>query len=303
MHRPFILFILLALTVACRPAAEQQRPTAVPSQPRIVATNYPMAWIAERLAGSFATIDLPVPDDEDPAFWQPTAADIRSMQQADLIILNGATYETWLPTTSLPADRLVDTARSFRDQWIVLEDAVTHSHGPAGEHTHAGTDGMTWLDPRQALAQATAVREALVARFPEHADAIAAAAMSLHDDLEDLHIRFQRALAPAGDRPLVASHPLYNYLARRYALNLQSVHFEVDEMPDDGAWAEFDALLAEHPARIMFWEDEPLDEIVAELESRGVVPVVVLTCGNRPEEGDYLDVMRANALRLEEALR
>ncbi|MBX3728731.1 MAG: zinc ABC transporter substrate-binding protein [Candidatus Sumerlaeia bacterium] len=303
MHRLFILSLLVALTVACRPAAEQQRPAAAPAQPRIVATNYPMAWVAERLAGSFATIELPVPEDEDPAFWEPTAADIRSMQQADMIVLNGADFESWLPTASLPADRLVDTARSFRDRWIILEDAVTHSHGPAGEHTHSGTDAMTWLDPRQALAQATAVREALVVRFPERATSIAGAFESLKADLEDLDARFERALAPAGDRPLVASHPLYNYLARRYALNMRSVHFEVDEMPDDAAWAEFDALLAEHPARIMFWEDEPLDEIASELDIRNVLPVVVLTCGNRPEEGDYLDAMRANARRLEEALR
>jgi zinc transport system substrate-binding protein len=49
----------------------------------------------------------------------------------------------------------------------------------------------------------------------------------------------------------------------------------------------------------MVWEGEPLAKTVADLEARGISSVVFDPCGNRPEEGDYLSVMAANAAALE----
>jgi zinc transport system substrate-binding protein len=48
------------------------------------------------------------------------------------------------------------------------------------------------------------------------------------------------------------------------------------------------------------WESTPLPSTVAELEARGITSVVFSPCGNRPEDGDYLSVMAANAAALEE---
>ena len=39
-----------------------------------------------------AAVTLPMPNDIDPAFWSPKAADVLALQKADLILLNGANY-------------------------------------------------------------------------------------------------------------------------------------------------------------------------------------------------------------------
>ena len=56
----------------------------------VYTVNYPLAYFAERIAGDQARVVFPAPSDVDPAFWQPDRETIRTYQQADLILLNGA---------------------------------------------------------------------------------------------------------------------------------------------------------------------------------------------------------------------
>ena len=75
-----------------------------------------------------------MPADEDPAYWMPDAETISNYQQADLILLNGAGYEQWVDSASLPKSKLCNTSVAFAKYYIPLEDALTHSHGPEGMH-------------------------------------------------------------------------------------------------------------------------------------------------------------------------
>ena len=72
-------------------------------------------------------------------------------------------------------------------------------------------------------------------------------------------------LRPA--RPLLVSHPVYQYLARRYGLNLRSVMWEPDEVPRETQWAELKAILKDHPAKWMLWERAPVEESVERLRA------------------------------------
>jgi zinc transport system substrate-binding protein len=118
----------------------------------------------------------------------------------------------------------------------------------------------------------------------------------LRTDLEALDATLREAAE--GGEPLLGSHPVYQYLARGYGLDIRQLHWEPDEMPPPEEWKTLDALLRGRPARRMLWEARPAAEIEAELEKRGIEAVVYETAGNRPEPGDFLAVMRANAARL-----
>lgn len=45
----------------------------------------------------------------------------------------------------------------------------------------------------------------------------------------------------------IGSHPVYDYFARRYGLNIKSVHWEPDEVPGDTQWMELQTILKTHP--------------------------------------------------------
>jgi zinc transport system substrate-binding protein len=268
----------------------------------VFVVNYPLAYFAERIGGELVTVEFPAPADLDPAFWSPTPDVIGEYQAADLILLNGAGYASWISHASLPDSRLVDTSAAFESELIPVEDAVTHGHGPAGEHSHEGSAFTTWLDPQLAVQQARAIHAALKAKLPENEKALSDGFQRLEADLRELDGRLGTIFAGKSGLPLLGSHPVYQYLRRRYELNLKSLHWEPDEAPDEPMWAELAALRQEHPAALMLWEGEPLPATRERLAEMGVTCVVFDPAGNVPDDGDLLDVMKANAARLEAAL-
>ncbi len=273
---------------------------AAEAKPRVAVANYPLKYFVERLAPEQVEILYPVPADEDPAFWKPTDRQIASYQGADLILMNGATYSKWAEKATLPRARQVDTSASFKKQFIVIANATTHSHGPGGEHSHAGTAFTTWIDFQQAIAQAEAVRNALTKKLPAAKNEIESRFSTLRGELEGLDARLLAVGKKLGQQPLVASHPVYHYFARRYGLNLKNVLWEPEEVPTDAQMAELQKLLASHPAKWMIWEGEPAKASVEKIKSLGLQSTVFDPCGNTPDKGNWLSVMQTNVANLEQ---
>ncbi len=205
-------------------------------------------------------VKFPAPPDVDPVYWMPDADIIRAYQKADLILLNGVGYAKWVRKATLPKSKLVDTSSGFKDQYIYIEEAVTHSHGPGGEHAHTGAAFTTWLNPELAIKQAKAILESLIKLLPEQKIRLENNFESLKSNLIALDDGIQKIVSIDPNKPLIGSHPVYQYLARRYGLNLKSVHWEPDEMPGLDQWQELQNLLETHPARWMIWEDTPINE-------------------------------------------
>jgi zinc transport system substrate-binding protein len=265
----------------------------------VYTVNYPLAYFAERIGRMMVRIEFPAPPDEDPAYWMPDPETVGEFQEADLILLNGAKYAKWIDKVSLPEEKLFNTSEAFSNQLIALEDAMTHSHGPEGEHEHTGWAFTTWLDPKLAVEQARAIQQKLTELRPDREKVFQEWFSELEQDLLDLDKSIGEVVAGKEDTPLVMSHPVYQYLERRFGLNAKSVHWEPDTMPDATMWKELEDLLAEHPAKWMIWEGVPSDEVVQKLKGMGIESTVFAPCGNVPERGDFLDVMRQNVKNLE----
>jgi len=295
--RDRVVAILLALAAASAPAV------AADGVPVVYTVNYPLAYFAERVGGDLVQVHFPTPPGVDPAFWKPGPDVIVDFQGADLILRNGAGYAKWTGMASLPRRTQVDTSRSFADQYLPANLGVVHSHGPSGDHSHSGVAFTTWLDPEQAIAQARAIEQALARLRPEHASAFAAGADALEADLRTLDRELREAFAGLAARPLLASHPVYQYLARRYELDLRALLWEPDVAPGEGDWQELDELLAKRPTSLMLWEAEPTVATREQLERRGVGVIVFDPCANRPREGDFISVQRANAGALNDITR
>ena len=295
---------VLCTLAGCSRDADQQEAVATPIEPdaiSICVVNYPLKYFAQQIGGERVTVEFPAPTDGDPAYWTPAADDIIRMQQADLILLNGADYAKWVATVSLPSGKIVNTSSEIGEQLIQLEDATTHSHGPQGEHAHGGLAFTTWLDLQLAVAQARVIYHALAERWPEHEDLFEAGFASLERELIDIDTAIENVLTQQRDTPLVFSHPVYQYFQRRYKLSGKSVHWEPDELPTDEQWTNLAELLKQHDAKWMIWESEPLPETVARLREMGLESVVFDPCSNTPEGNDFLAMLRKNLSVLADA--
>ena len=272
--------------------SEQQTQTKAKTSKEVYTVNYPLYYFTQRMAPKSIKVVFPVPNDVDPAFWQAKTEEILGFAQADLIILNGADYAKWRSTASLPASKLVNTSKAFQKEYIHIESA-DHTHGPGGEHSHAGTAFTTWLDMQQAIKQAEAIKDALILMEPDEKGQIEQSYFQLKQELVGLDKGFKNAVKDH-HMPIIASHPVYQYFARAYGLDLKALLWEPEMKIDEKAKAEIKALLAVHPAKVMIWEGKPTAENLDYIQSLGLKNVVIEPCMNRPENGDFITQMQEN---------
>ena len=300
VFRASALAIVLALAGCGPDDGSRGAPGGPDSAPilSVYTVNYPLQYFAQRIGGDRVSVVFPAPVDVDPAFWRPIPETIVAYQQADLILLHGAGYARWTGSASLPAARTVDTSVGIRDRLIPIEDAVTHGHGPAGEHSHQGYAFTTWLDPGLAIEHARAILDAFVEARPQDEPAFRAGFASLEADLVELDRQLDEWAQAVADTPVLFSHPVYQYVTRRYGLNAVSLHWEPNEMPDESQWRRLEGLIHDRGGRWMIWEDRPLEATVERLRSSGSESVVLATCANTPHEGDYLAAMQRGITEL-----
>lgn len=274
---------------------------AAQDRPRVIAVHHALHELAERLLGDGAEVMFPVPDGVDPSFWRPSISDISTIQSADLILLNGAGFAAWVDRVTLPRSRIVDTSAGFEAQYIVTE-SITHSHGDGGEHSHEGLASYTWLDLRQATAQAEAAATAALARgIGDEAD-VKERLAALTSELSALDQAAMDALKPAQGVAMIATHPRYQYFARRYALSIASLDWDAGAMPTEDQLATLADLAKETGARVLIWEAQPPEDAVRAAEALGLKSVVFEPWASGGGNGSFLDAYKAAVSAIAEAV-
>jgi len=261
-------------------------------RPQVVVVNKALEYFAERLLDDSMDVVFPVPEGVDPSFWRPSISDISMVQSADLILLNGAGFATWIDRVSLPRSRVVNTSAAIEDQFIVTE-SITHSHGDGGEHSHEGLASYVWLDPVLAIAQADAIASAVIARDLGAAQDVEARLDTLRAELTELDAMAREVLSSVQDVTIVATHPRYQYFARRYGLSVISLEWEAGAMPGDDAISELAQIVDENDARILIWEAEPPVAAIEAAQSLGLQSVVFNPWASQGAAGSFLDAYKA----------
>lgn len=290
---PRSLLPLLALCACAGASQGSGEPVAAPKTLDVRALSFPAAWLVEQVAGDHVKLTNVNPAGEDPPAWQPGGDVIADLGSADLIVANGAGYEAWITTASLPDDRLLQLADGLD---LIRLPGVTHSHGKAGSHSHAGLDPHTWADPTVFAREATTLHDRLVTLDPTHKAAFDEGLARVSAELDALDKDLKVALSPAKGLRLAASHPAFNYLARRYGLDVTSFGFDPSDAPDAMALAPFQAwVTTAGAAPVLLWEAPPGDA------ARGAFPATVKQVVLDPLEQpgpdgtyDYLAKSRTN---------
>ena len=133
---------------------------------RVTASFYPVYIIAENVVGGVPGIDLrsmAQPQTGCLHDYQLTTADMRSLEDTDLFIVNGGGMESFLDNALelFPELDVIDTSAGVTS----LEG---HDHGHTG-HDH-GENSHYWMYPENAVVQAENICGALSEICPEYAD-------------------------------------------------------------------------------------------------------------------------------------
>ncbi|WP_417389660.1 metal ABC transporter substrate-binding protein [Gimesia sp.] len=292
------------LTVSgCQSQTEDRpRPGAEEGPRLVVVVNYPLQFIVESLAGPEFQILNPVPPAEDPETWLPGDATIQTIQQADLIVTNGADFADWVKKLSLPRSKVLRTSLAIKDALITVPDFEVHSHG-SGAHSHAGTVAFFWLDPQLMAKQAEVIAERLINLNPPSEKEIRANLEKLNVSLKPLNQQLDQIQEHYSGLEWYSRRPMYQYLARRCDWTMFHLHWKSNEAPNPEDWKRLKALLEQKKISLMLCETKPAEELVHKLAEQGITVFTLNPLTVARAEGDYVSNMKQQLTQLQKFLK
>jgi ABC-type Zn uptake system ZnuABC Zn-binding protein ZnuA len=270
---------------------------------RVVATTSLIGDAVARVGGDAITLTTLMPPGQDPHSYQPAAADLAAVADADLILVNGWNLEEGL---------LGDLAAAGDAPLVPVSAGITPRPSSSDPTT---ADPHVWQDVGNVMQWVKSIAAALSAADPANTAAYAANAAAYRAELADLDrfVREQTATIPAERRVLVTNHDTLAYFAATYdfrvlgsvlpgastlaeatAANLAAL---AEAMAEAGVCSLFvETTAADQMARTLSEELDDCDEVrVLSLYSDALGPP-----GSGAES--YVGMMRGNVAVIVEAL-
>lgn len=112
---------------------------------KVAVTLFPYYDFVRQIAGDQVDLQMVIPAGMDSHSFEPTPADIRTIQHADVLISNGGTMEHWLDetlaaldTTSMTIVTMMDYVDTVEEEIVEGMEDADHDHDHA--HDHAADD-------------------------------------------------------------------------------------------------------------------------------------------------------------------
>lgn len=284
------IFFLLFLLVFCSCSESKQEVKEI----SVASTNYPVKWLIDYISGETIENRYPIPEDIDPAYWEPSDKDLQTLHSSTQVFLNGASYEKWLNTASL--SNTFDSSQNIKDHFLTIKDAVEHEHD-GKKHSHDGVDFNIWLNFDLFIKQAEAIEDQLSSLVKKPKVNFEGNLKSLIAELNELKKEISSSVG--SQKSFLASHPVYDYLGQQHDWNIKSFHWEPSQMPNEEEWQKL--VEAKKHSAFMLWEDTPSEEINKKLIELGITVIVFRTCGNTPPSEDFIKEMKQNIENLKRA--
>lgn len=202
-----ISLVPLIILLAVNSVMAADKPFVVTSASMI----YDITW---NIGGDHIDLDMIVPIGGDPHIHEPTPSDAQKVNKADLILVNGLTFEGWM-------NELIENSGTKGEKIIVTEgiQPLTSLQYKNSADPHA------WMVASNGVIYARNIRDALIELIPEKADIFKNNFEAYRTQLEELdrYISDQISTIPTQKRILITSHDAFQYYGRRYGLRLEAI--------------------------------------------------------------------------------
>ena len=211
--------VLLAAISATACSAEPESPGTLPrAQPlKVTATTGMIADAAKAIAGDRAQVNALMGPGVDPHLYKATPGDMRTLQNADLVLYNGLHLEGRL------ADVLVRLAA--KKPTVQVTDSIPEDLLREPPEFDGHFDPHVWFDVELWMKVAERTREALIsqdaagkAAYTSNAERYLAELRTLHE-----HCKTEIARIPKERRLLVTAHDAFGYFGRAYGIEVMAV--------------------------------------------------------------------------------
>ncbi len=290
--------IVIPLTAFTLWFSDQSKITSLADEKQIktLVSFYPLYEFTKEIGKERIDVSIIVPTGMEPHDWEPRIQDLQKMQDADMIMINGAGFEGWVDdfVTNNPNVLVVDTSEGIE----LMERSKIY------EHAESNKDPHIWLNPILAKKQVQNIANGLMKLDPEHTQYYQENANTYNTKLDLLDNKIRTELSDCSKKDFIAFHDAFSYFAKEYDLNQYTiVGVDANAEPTATTLQEIIQKAQSLNLNIIFTEEAVnprVSEVIAD-EIGGKVsvlsPIEVVD-----KNSDYMRKMEQNLLSLKEEL-
>jgi zinc/manganese transport system substrate-binding protein len=229
----------------------------------------------------------------DPHDFDPSPSVARQVADARIVVLNGADYDHWM-------EHLV-SANPVEGRTVINVAAL--SGHKSGDNPHV------WYDPKAMPALANALTAELVKRDPAGKDGYEQRRDAFLATLAPIATRIAEIKAKYAGTPVVATEPVFGYMAEALGLEMENRRFQTAIMngtePGASDIAAMEDAIRKGTVKVLFYNSQVEDAFtrnLAELARKSGVPLVPVT-ETEPADKSFaawmLDTLSATAKALD----
>ncbi|MEU1015703.1 metal ABC transporter substrate-binding protein [Streptomyces sp. NPDC005900] len=281
----------------------------------VVASFYPMQYLAERIGGDHVSVTTLTEPGQEPHDLDVSAKQRGQLEESDVALylkglqpavdkaIDQSGIDTKVDAGSLTGMEKHGTEVGGHAQGHEEEGHEGHGH----DHSHEGADPHIWLDPVKYAEVAEGVGKALEKADPDHAATYKKNTAKLVKDLDGLNKSYEDGLKNTRNKVFITTHAAFGYLAERYGLTEEAISgLDPEAEPSAKRVKDLQKMAEEDGVTTVFYETLVSDETArtlakdAGLRTDVLDPVEGITGKSKGE--DYIQVMESNLKALRKAL-
>ncbi len=282
----------------------------------VVTTLFPYYDFVRQIAGDKVTITMIVPAGMDTHSFEPTPADMITIQEADVFIYNGGDMESWVPQVLDASDNREQVNDCMMDYVNTVEEETVEGMEPEeeseeGEAEEAEYDEHIWTSPVNAQKIVAEICRVLSKSDPENAttyqknaDAYIGKLKGLDEEFKDVVRTSKRKTMIFGDK-----FPL-RYFTEEYGLNYSAAFngCSTETEPSAETVAYLIDKAKEEKVPVIYYIELSSGKIADTIcESTGAKKLLFHSCHNVTKEDfdsgvTYMELMEQNVKNLKEGL-
>ncbi|MFF8428467.1 metal ABC transporter substrate-binding protein [Streptomyces sp. NPDC016566] len=275
----------------------------------VVASFYPMAFLAEQIGGSRVHVTTLTSPGQEPHDLEISPQQIAGLEESDAVLyLKNLQPSVDQAVAQSPVRTKIDAA-----SLTTLEEHGNEVGGHAAAHdTHegeesGGKDPHIWLDPVRYAQVAEGVGKAFEKADPKHAADYQKNTANLVGKLDALNFEFKQSLAHTKTKVFITTHAAFGYLAERYGLTEEAINgLDPESEPSAARVKDLETMAEADGVTTVFYETLVSDKTAktvagdAGLRTDVLDPLEGITKKSRGT--DYFSVQEANLKALQQAL-
>lgn len=258
----------------------------------VVTSIFPMYDMARAVGGADVDLRLLTPPGTEAHTFEPTPADIVTLEKADVFVYNGAHMEPWVE----------GILSGIKNPDLLVVDASAGISLLPGQGEDGGVDPHVWLDVDNAKKQIDTIEAAFETKDAAHAADYRTRAEAYKRQLDDVDALYREALGRCESNVIVSSgHFTFGYLAARYGLDYTSVYgLSPDAEPTPARIASIIDLVKEEKTRYLFAEELLDPRLTESIREETGAEILYVSSGHEVSREQFeggitlVDLMKAN---------